>query len=223
MKRTTLVLMTVRSVVNQPNLEVTIAKFVMGLVSTWMIAWTPYALVSLMGISGHHSLLTPSYSMLPALFAKTAACVDPFIYALNHPKIRKEIFCRLYRSFYTGRDSMTESVRPTYDWKNGRSVTFQPSQRRWSGPSSRRAKSFPFKDAISISSHDQQMVQRSAVDTDGSEMKTIRDDENSINLPQTICKPENLIRMKLKSRANSVSLPSMSSSHRSVINQMSSL
>ena len=38
--------------------------------------------------------------MIPALFAKSAACVDPFIYALNHPKIRKEIFNRVYRRIF---------------------------------------------------------------------------------------------------------------------------
>jgi len=38
--------------------------------------------------------------MVPALFAKTAACVDPFIYALNHPKIRREIFIRLHQRLF---------------------------------------------------------------------------------------------------------------------------
>ena len=39
--------------------------------------------------------------MVPAMFAKSACCVDPFIYALNHPKIRQQIFARLYRRFFT--------------------------------------------------------------------------------------------------------------------------
>jgi hypothetical protein len=36
--------------------------------------------------------------MLPALFAKSAACIDPFIYSLNHPKIRHEIIRRIYNT-----------------------------------------------------------------------------------------------------------------------------
>lgn len=40
--------------------------------------------------------------MAPALFAKTAACIDPFIYSLNHPKIRREILQRLFRRFFPG-------------------------------------------------------------------------------------------------------------------------
>ena len=74
--------------VNQPDVEVTIAKIVIGLVTLWTITWTPYALVSLIGISGYGHILTPFDSMVPALVAKTAACIDPFVYSLNHPKIR---------------------------------------------------------------------------------------------------------------------------------------
>jgi len=63
----------------------------------WILAWTPYAVVTMIGISGHANyLLTPFNAMLPALFAKSAACIDPFIYSLNHPKIRQEIMRRLY-------------------------------------------------------------------------------------------------------------------------------
>ncbi|KAI9549944.1 hypothetical protein GHT06_005214 [Daphnia sinensis] len=85
--------------INQPNVEVAIAKIVAGLVVSWIIAWTPYSLIALLGISGQSHLLTPFSSMLPALFAKTAACVDPFIYSLNHPKIRQEIIYRMYNCF----------------------------------------------------------------------------------------------------------------------------
>lgn len=49
--------------------------------------------------------------MLPALFAKTASCVDPFIYALNHPKIRKEIFSRLCRRFLSTAETSTTGHR----------------------------------------------------------------------------------------------------------------
>lgn len=52
------------------------------------------------GISIFLLHLQPFNAMLPAMFAKTAACVDPFIYSLNHPKIRQEIFFRLYHRFF---------------------------------------------------------------------------------------------------------------------------
>lgn len=107
--------------INQPNVEVAIAKIVVGLVCSWMIAWTPYSLITLLGISGQAKFITPFNSMLPALFAKTAACVDPFIYALNHPKIRQEILFRLYNSFLlsTGRrgESLNSDSARIPDWK----------------------------------------------------------------------------------------------------------
>ena len=81
------------------KIEVTIAKIVIGLVGLWLIAWTPYALVALIGISGNGHLLTPLVTMIPALFAKSAACIDPFVYSLNHPKIKAELFSRFRRLF----------------------------------------------------------------------------------------------------------------------------
>jgi len=35
-----------------------IARITMGLIATWMVAWTPYALVALAGISGYAHLIT---------------------------------------------------------------------------------------------------------------------------------------------------------------------
>lgn len=86
--------------INQPNVEVTIAKIVVGLVASWLTSWTPYSIVALLGVTGHSHIITPFNAMLPALFAKSAACIDPFIYSLNHPKIRHEIVYRLYNSFF---------------------------------------------------------------------------------------------------------------------------
>lgn len=113
-----------------------------------MIAWTPYSVVALLGISDYRTYVTPLSSMLPALFAKSAACVDPFIYALNHPKIRNEILYRLYKNFTPGRRGESQSCSArNLDWKTGRSMTFH---RHLSGPLSRRAKGFPGTDALNM-------------------------------------------------------------------------
>lgn len=82
------------------HLELVIAKIVISLVFIWLLAWTPYAIVSLIGISGHGAFLSPTATMLPALFAKTSACINPFVYSLTHPKIKKELLSRL-RCFNT--------------------------------------------------------------------------------------------------------------------------
>lgn len=62
----------------------------------WMFAWTPYCIVSLIGIFGYADNITPLGSMIPAIMAKTAACIDPYLYAVTHPRFRSEvnkIFC----------------------------------------------------------------------------------------------------------------------------------
>lgn len=66
--------------------EVRLALVVIIVVAIWFTAWTPYAVVALLGINGYGHLITPTASMLPALFCKTASCVDPFIYAFTHPR-----------------------------------------------------------------------------------------------------------------------------------------
>ncbi|KAJ1523358.1 hypothetical protein ONE63_001227 [Megalurothrips usitatus] len=58
-------------------------------VSLWFVSWTPYAVVALLGVSGRPP--GPLVSMLPALFCKTASCLDPYVYAVTHPRFRREL------------------------------------------------------------------------------------------------------------------------------------
>lgn len=65
-------------------------------IQQWCFAWTPYCVVSLIGIFGYADNITPLTSMIPAIMAKMAACVDPYLYAVTHPRFRSElekIFC----------------------------------------------------------------------------------------------------------------------------------
>ena len=39
------------------NVELKVAKTIMGLIGVWTVAWTPYAVVSLIGIAGYGHLL----------------------------------------------------------------------------------------------------------------------------------------------------------------------
>ncbi len=61
------------------------------LISLWLVAWTPYALVALFGIFGGKGFLTPMISSIPSLFCKIASCINPFVYSLNHPKFQREL------------------------------------------------------------------------------------------------------------------------------------
>nr|WIU64933.1 UVS opsin [Gonodactylaceus falcatus] len=79
----------------EKSAEIRIAKVCMGLFFMWFSAWTPYAIVALIGTFGNRSLLTPLMSMIPALCCKSIACIDPWIYAINHPKYRLELQKRM--------------------------------------------------------------------------------------------------------------------------------
>ncbi|KAH9638973.1 hypothetical protein HF086_000899 [Spodoptera exigua] len=41
------------------------------------------------------SLLTPIATMVPAVCCKVVSCIDPWVYAINHPRYRAELQKRL--------------------------------------------------------------------------------------------------------------------------------
>ncbi|XP_041971319.1 opsin Rh3-like isoform X2 [Aricia agestis] len=77
--------------------EVKLAVLVIVVIALFFVSWTPYAVVALLGIFGQKHLITPTTSMIPALFCKTAACINPFIYIITHPKFRKELQKLLFK------------------------------------------------------------------------------------------------------------------------------
>ena len=70
--------------------EVKLAAVVFAVIGLWFVAWTPYAIVALLGIFGKEHLISPLGSMVPAILCKVAACVDPYVYAVTHPRFRLE-------------------------------------------------------------------------------------------------------------------------------------
>ncbi|GAA55305.1 opsin-like receptor [Clonorchis sinensis] len=71
--------------------DVEAAKTSIILVSLYLLAWTPYAVVCLMVLLGKMDDLSPIGSELPVLFAKTSAVYNPIVYAIRHPKFRMEL------------------------------------------------------------------------------------------------------------------------------------
>nr|WCQ76388.1 ultraviolet sensitive opsin 1 [Capnodis tenebrionis] len=86
-----------RSNQNQANqsTEIRIAKVALTITFLYVAAWTPYAVVAMIGAFGNQSLLTPGVTMIPACFCKCVACFDPYVYALSHPRYRIELQRRL--------------------------------------------------------------------------------------------------------------------------------
>ncbi|KAG6441511.1 hypothetical protein O3G_MSEX001867 [Manduca sexta] len=77
--------------------EIKLAFLVMAVIVLFFVSWTPYAIIALLGIFGKKDLIKPLTSMIPALFCKTAACINPFIYIITHPTFRKEFKKLLFR------------------------------------------------------------------------------------------------------------------------------
>ncbi|XP_076757600.1 rhodopsin 5 [Xylocopa sonorina] len=87
--------MNVKSLVSnqdkERSVELRIAKVAFTIFFLFLLAWTPYATLAMIGAFGNRDLLTPTATMLPAMFSKTVSCIDPWIYAINHPRYRQEL------------------------------------------------------------------------------------------------------------------------------------
>lgn len=79
-----------RSNPNQGNdsAEIRIAKAAITICFLFVAAWTPYGVVALIGAFGDKSILTPGVTMIPACACKLVACLDPYVYAISHPRYR---------------------------------------------------------------------------------------------------------------------------------------
>lgn len=71
--------------------EMRVAKVAITNVSLWFTIWSPYAVVVMIAAFGDRSLVTPMVSQIPAFLAKLASVINPFIFALSHPKFRKAL------------------------------------------------------------------------------------------------------------------------------------
>lgn len=75
--------------------EIRIAKVAVTICFLFVLSWTPYAVLAMIGAFGNQALLTPGVTMIPACACKFVACLDPYVYALSHPRYRMELQNRL--------------------------------------------------------------------------------------------------------------------------------
>lgn len=80
---------------SKDSAEIRIAKAAITICFLFIASWTPYGVMSLIGAFGDKSLLTPGVTMIPALACKMVACIDPYVYAISHPRYRMELQKRL--------------------------------------------------------------------------------------------------------------------------------
>ncbi len=64
--------------------QMIIVKMSIAMVVGFLLVWTPYAIVALIGAFGSTDALNPEATTLPALLAKSFTCLNPILYiALN--------------------------------------------------------------------------------------------------------------------------------------------
>ncbi|XP_009988306.1 PREDICTED: opsin-3, partial [Tauraco erythrolophus] len=60
--------------------EKKVAKMCFLMISTFLICWMPYAVVSLLVTYGYSNLVTPTVAIIPSFFAKSSTAYNPVIY-----------------------------------------------------------------------------------------------------------------------------------------------
>jgi len=119
-----------------------------------MFAWSPYCIVSLIGIFGYADNISPLGSMIPAIMAKTAACIDPYFYAVTHPRFRNELNKLLCKS----QEEPTSNFQTSYysrgpsrkRGKNNESVKIANNKERGRPPLDRAESSFCEESTVSM-------------------------------------------------------------------------
>lgn len=86
---------------------------IVNVIALWFIAWTPYSIVALIGVSGNKEFLTPWTSMIPALFCKFSAMINPYLYSITHPQFKKEMLRFLHAKFGIGNSLQLSSTTRT--------------------------------------------------------------------------------------------------------------
>ncbi|XP_013114612.2 opsin Rh1 [Stomoxys calcitrans] len=71
----------------EKSAEGKLAKVALVTISLWFMAWTPYLIINTLGVWKYEGL-TPLNTIWGATFCKTAACYNPIVYSISHPKYR---------------------------------------------------------------------------------------------------------------------------------------
>jgi r-opsin len=93
--------------------EIRTAQIVVSLILVYLTAWTPYAIVTLIGQFGpEDSQLSPMATAIPAYFAKTAVVLDPLVYGFSHPHFRASLRNYLSNVCISRKMKIGSDIRP---------------------------------------------------------------------------------------------------------------
>ncbi|KAL8579426.1 hypothetical protein ACOMHN_026791 [Nucella lapillus] len=71
------------------------ASIILVIVTTFLLSWTPYLVICCLGLFGDGSQVTIYSSLLPSIVAKTSTALNPVLYSISHPKVRRKLRCIL--------------------------------------------------------------------------------------------------------------------------------
>nr|AUC64077.1 LWS opsin 1 [Neogonodactylus oerstedii] len=71
-----------------------LAKIALINVSLWFMAWTPYAIINIAGLT-NKEIVTPLFSIWGSVFAKANTVYNPIVYAISHPKYKGALYQKL--------------------------------------------------------------------------------------------------------------------------------
>ncbi|XP_076458073.1 rhodopsin-like [Babylonia areolata] len=69
------------------------AGIILGIVLAFLLTWTPFLVVCLLGLFGQGGAaeVTVMTSVLPSVVAKTSTALNPVLYSISHPKVRRKL------------------------------------------------------------------------------------------------------------------------------------
>ena len=96
-----------------------IAKIGFIMACGFCLAWTPYAVVSMMSVK-NPSFVSPLAATIPAIIAKSSTCYFPIIFGITHAPFKKEL------TRMVGRNQV-RAIKPTSSVKSSVNLAFQLS------------------------------------------------------------------------------------------------
>ena len=106
--------------------EIRTAQTIVMLILLYLFAWTPYAVVTLIGQFGPDGILTPWTTVFPAYFAKSAVVMDPIVFGLSHPRFRTSLKQYLINITQNGQDDSASNL-PSNSYQS-RGLTVYPNR-----------------------------------------------------------------------------------------------
>ncbi|XP_030839863.1 rhodopsin [Strongylocentrotus purpuratus] len=86
---------------NRRRREQKLLKTLIAIAIAFLVAWSPYAITSMIVVFGGSELLSLTATTLPSLFAKSSVMINPIIYAVTSRVFRKSLK-KMLTSFFPG-------------------------------------------------------------------------------------------------------------------------